>query len=169
MDNPPKLRRPRATPEVKAERERLYETRVDYVADLMRELKFRSGVTSKALAVEWDLPNNVISQITTEASRKVRAELSDQDRVVAKVSVALDRVIDDAITSGDRHAVIKAAQVWAEVTGASAAQKVQVTQDLTSLSPEQLQARKAEIIARLTGRPAELPVTVDVPALPEAK
>jgi len=133
----------------------------------MRELKFRTGVTGKALAVEWDLPMGVVSQITTEASRRVRAELGDHDRVLSKVSVALDRVIDEAIDKGDRHAVIKAVQVWAQVTGAGAAQKVQLQQDLTALSPEQLQARKAEIIARLTGKPVEL-TAVEVPALPAA-
>lgn len=149
---PRKPRRPRATPEIKAERERLHESRVEYVADLMRDIKFRTGVTSRALCVEWDLPYGVVAGIVTEASRKVRAELTDHDRVLSKVSVALDRVLDEALESGDRHAVIKAVQVWAQVTGASAPTKVQVQNDLTGLSPEQLRARKAELIERLTGR-----------------
>lgn len=153
---PAKPRKPqrKSTPEQLAERKRLHETRVEFVADMMRELTYRTGVTNKALAREWDLPMGYIAQLTTEASRRVRAELTDHDRVLSKVSVSLDRVLDDAIESGDRHAIIKACQVWAQVTGAGAATKVQVQQDLTALSPEQLQARKAEIIARLTGKPA---------------
>lgn len=148
-----KPRRPNPTPEQLAFRKKLHETRVEYVADMMRELTYRTGVTNKALAKEWDLPTGYVAQITTEASRRVRSELTDHDRVLSKVSVSLDRVIDDAISSGDRHAIIKACQVWAQVTGAGAATKVQVQSDLTSMSPEQLQARKAEIIARLTGKP----------------
>jgi hypothetical protein len=140
------------TPDVRAERARLHDSRVEYVAEMMRALTFRSGVTTKALQKEWDLSTRGISEITVEASRKVRAEYTDPDRVLSKVTVALDRVIDDALESGDPHVIVKAVQVWAQVTGAGAATKVQVTQDLTSLTPEQLQARKTEIIARLTGK-----------------
>lgn len=146
-------RRPRATPEVKAFREKVRDSRVEYVADLMRSLKFRTGVTTKALAVEWDLPNNLISSIVVEASRRVRAELANPDNVQSKISVALNHVIDQALESGDRHAIIKACQVWAQVTGAAAPQRLQVQQDLTSLTPEQLKARKEELIARLTRGP----------------
>lgn len=167
-DKPAKPRRPHPSPEQKADRARLHETRVEYVADLMRTLKFRTGVTGKALAKEWDLPLSYVGQVTVEASRRVRAELTDPDRVLSKVSVALDHVIDDALDSGDRHAIIKAVQVWAQVTGAGAATKVQVTNDLTALTPEQLQARKAEILARMTGKSTELPSPIDVPALPES-
>lgn len=157
MDAPGKpARKPqrKSTPEQLAERKRLHETRVEYVADMMRELTYRTGVTNKALAREWDLPSGYVAQLTTEASRRVRSELTDHDRVLSKVSVSLDRVLDDAIESGDRHSIIKACQVWAQVTGAGAATKVQVQADLTSLTPEQLKARKDEIIARLTGKPA---------------
>ncbi len=165
---PKRPRRPHPTPEQSSERKRLHEARVEYVADMMRELTYRTGVTNKALAREWDLPTGYVAQITTEASRRVRSELTDHDRVLSKVSVSLDRVIDDAISSGDRHAIIKACQVWAQVTGAGAATKVQVQSDLTSMSPEQLQARKAEIIARLTGRApvAALAAPIEVEAVP---
>src|SRR5512143_3641484 len=83
------LRRPRATPDKMAERQRLHETRVEYVADLMRELKFRTGVTHKSLAAEWDLPISYVAKVTLEASRRVRAELTDHDRVLSKITRAL--------------------------------------------------------------------------------
>jgi hypothetical protein len=146
------------TAEELAERKRLHETRVEFVADLMRELKYRTGVTNKGLAVAWGETSGYVAQVTTEASRRVRSELTDHDRVLSKVSASLDHVLDTAIESGDRHAIIKACQVWAQVTGAGAATKVQVQADLTAMTPEQLQARKAEIIARLTGKaPATAP------------
>ncbi|AKU93385.1 hypothetical protein AKJ09_00049 [Labilithrix luteola] len=140
---------------------------MEYVADLMRALKYRTGVSNKALMVEWDLPKNVVGEIVTEASRIVRAELTDHDRVISKITVALDRVIDDAIASGDNASVVKAAQVWAQVSGAGAPQRVELHQDLAALSPEQLAARKAELLARLTAKPADPPFEViEVKALP---
>lgn len=149
----------RATPEALAERKRLHETRVEYVADMMRELTFRSGVTAKALCREWGLPRNYVAALTTEASRRVRAEVVHDDTVISTISLSLERVLHEALNSGDRHAVVKACQVWAQVTGAGAAAKVTVQTELTSLTPEQLQARKAEIIARLTGKPTPTETT----------
>jgi len=160
-----KPRRPRATPAIKAERARLFEDRVEYVAGIMRRLEFRQGVTGEALAEEFDLPRNAYLEIQKEAMRRVRAELADDhDRILGKVGAALDRVIDRAILSGDNHAVIKAAQVWATVSGAAAVTRVEVSQDLSAMTPEQIAARKAEILARLGIKP--LPETIDVPALP---
>jgi hypothetical protein len=130
----------------------------------MRNLQYRSGVTAKKLEQAWDMPRVAIAMITAEASKRVRAEYHD-DRIMSKVSVALDRVIDTAISSGDRHAVIKACAIWAQVTGAGAAQRVQVQQDLSLLTTEQLKVRKVEIMSRLMGRTIdvrELPETVDV-------
>jgi len=162
-----KTPRRKRTPDELAERKRLHETRVEFVADLMRELKYRSGVTNKSLAAVWDQPSGYVAQVTTEASRRVRGELTDHDRVLSKVSASLDHVLDTAIESGDRHAIIKACQVWAQVTGAGAATKVQVQNDLTAMTPEQLQARKAEIIARLTGKPAKADPPFEIVELPE--
>lgn len=160
-ENPaPPARKPqrKSTPEQLAERRRLHETRVEYVADMMRELRYRTGVTNKSLAREWDLPSGYVAQVTTEASRRVRAEVVQDDNVLSTISLSLDRVLHEALDSGDRHAVIKACQVWAQVTGAGAATKVQVQTELTSMTPEQLQSRKAEIIARLTGKAPALEI-----------
>lgn len=153
-----------------AERARIHDDRVEYVADLMRDLKFRTGVTHKALAVEWSLPISAVSKITVAASRIVRAELTDPDRVVSKITRALDWVIDDAIAGGDRHAIIKAAQVWAQVSGVNAPTRISLSQDLSALTPEALQARKAEILRRMreTSSIADAEI-VEAPALPEAQ
>lgn len=165
-DLAPPAKKPRktpvyATPEERAKRALLHDHRVEYVADMMRALTFRTGATAKSLAVEWGMPLSYVAKMTAEASRKVRKEY-DEDRVMSKIAVALDTVIDRALESGDRHAIIKAVQVWAHVTGAGAPTRIAVSQDLSALTPAQLQARKAEIIQRLTGR------AIDVPALPEA-
>jgi hypothetical protein len=131
----------------------------------MRELKYRTGVTNKGLVIAWNETTGYVAQVTTEASRRVRAEVVVDDHIVSTISMNLERLIADAVDKGDRHAIIKACQVWAQVTGAGAATKVQVQNDLTAMSPEQLQARKAEIIARLTGKPIPVPVPFEVKTL----
>ncbi len=148
--------RHRATAEEKAERARLYEDRVEYVADMMRALNYRNGYTSRDLAVAWRLPESDMNAIVGAASKKVRNEYYD-DRVISKLAVALEHVIDAAIESNDRLSVIKAAQALVQILGLAAPTKVQVSApDLTALSAEQLQARKDELLRRLAGRAIEV-------------
>jgi hypothetical protein len=126
------------------------EARIEHVAGLMRALTYRTGVTSRELAKEWDLGLDRVEELTAAASKRVRAEITDPDRTVAKVCTAFDRVLDDALADGDRRSVLAAGKVWAEVSGASAPAKLHVTGDLAALSDEQLEARKREIRERMT-------------------
>ena len=91
-----------------------------------------------------------MEELTAAASKRVRAEITDPDRTVAKVCSAFDRVIDDALADGDRRSVISAGKVWAEVSGASAPAQVHITGDLSRLTDEQLDARKREVRQRMT-------------------
>ena len=100
------------------------EARIAHIADLMRGLKYRKGVTCKALAQEWDLSEQRIWELSAEASKRVRAEVTDPDRVGAKVCTVLERVLDDAVDDGDRKSAIDAAKQWAIISGAAAPQRV---------------------------------------------
>lgn len=156
---PPLTIRPRGkrpSPEKLAERAKMHGSRVDLVAELMRSLKYRWD-TGDVLAAQWGIPRSAMAKIAVEASRRVRAELTDPDRVMSRVSVALEHVIEDAIASGDRHAVIKAADLLVRITGAGAPTKVEVSQDLSGLTIEQIRARKEELLSRLAGKPIQLP------------
>ena len=129
--------------------------RVNHIADMMRDLTFRTGRTGRALAALWGEPQWHVDVLTSEASRRVRAEFTDHDAVLSKVGVALDRVISEAMVgvgdAGPCHRdVIQAAKLYAEVSGASAPQKLEVSGDLTGLTDEQVAARKAAILARLS-------------------
>lgn len=155
--------RKKLAPELKAERAKLRDARVEFVADMMRQLIYRNGVHTRALKEAWNLPQAHIADIVVTASRIVRSELGDTDRVLSKVTAALDRVIDEAIAVGDRHAVIQAARAYAQVSGAGAATRIEVSGDLSNLTPDQIRAKKAEILARLRGDPATADA-IDVPA-----
>jgi hypothetical protein len=121
---------------------------------MMRDMTFRTGRTGRALAHLWGEPQWVVDSLTSEASRRVRIEFTDHDAVLSKVGVALDRVISEAMVgvgdAGPCHRdVIQAARLYAEVSGASAPQRLEVSGDLTGLTDEQVAARKAAILARL--------------------
>lgn len=75
----------------------------------MRRMKFRRGATVRKLAKEWDLSTDQLEKLTAAANKRVRAEFSeDQDRVVAKVGPALERIIDDSIKlMSSAHAIAK--------------------------------------------------------------
>lgn len=150
LPKPRRLKRGPLAPEEKAFRAKTHEARVEYVANLMRSLDYRPAHRDR-LATEWNLPEAVVSAITKEASVRVRAEFADDDRTMAKVTTYLNKAIDDAAVSGDLNAVIKACDVLARVTGAGAPNRsrVEIAGELAALSPEQLAARKAEIVARL--------------------
>jgi hypothetical protein len=126
------------------------EARIEHIAGLMRALTYRTGVTSRELASEWDLGLSRVEELTAAASKRVRAEITDPDRTVAKVCTAFDRVLDDALADGDRKSVISAGKVWAEVSGASAPARMHVTGDLTQLTDAQLAERKRAIREQIT-------------------
>lgn len=125
------------------------EVRIEHIAGLMRALTYRTGVTSRELALEWDLGLARVEELTAAASKRVRAEITDPDRTVAKVCSAFDQVIDDALADGDRRSVIAAGKVWAEVSGASAPAQVHITGSLAALTDEQLEAKKREVRERM--------------------
>lgn len=94
----------------------------------MRTLKFRTGVTIKLLAKEWDLCEQRVGELSAEASRKVRAEIADPNRVQATVCTVLERIMEEAMADGDRRSAIDAAKQWAIISGAAAAVKHEVAQ-----------------------------------------
>ena len=150
-----------------AERESHREEYLEFFCEAMRELRFIPGITDKAAAKEWNLAHSYVAGIARAASKRVRAELvEDSDLILSQIGASLQWVIRTAIAHQDRHAVLKACDIYARVAGLMGPVKVQVQDDLAALSPEQLAARKAELIARATARPA-LPGEVEITIIPD--
>lgn len=101
-------------------------SRVEHIADLMRDLQWERGKTAKRLAEEWSVSESTIRNYSAEAHRIVVAEV-DMTEAGRDVSVALRTVLADSMRDGDRKNAIKAAEVWATVSGAKAAEKHVVT------------------------------------------
>lgn len=112
------------------------EVRIERIAQMMRTLRFRRGLTAKRLAKEWGLGLDRVHELTAEASRRVCAEVKDPTATGAKVGSTLDRLLDRAnaqlAAGGDVSpqlvvAVTNAAKAWAHLSGANAPQKLEVT------------------------------------------
>ncbi len=103
-----------------------------------------------------------VHEISSAASKRVRAEVTDPDRVSAKGFAMLERIADEAMVDADekgnnaghRAIAIRAIDTWLTKSGVAAPTKqlVGVTGDLSLLSEEQLEMRQREIIARLTAK-----------------
>ena len=124
--------------------------RVAHIAKMMRALEWRRGDSVAALAEAWGLAVATVEGHSAEASRLVYAEIASPEAVSVKVCTALDRVIDDSLrdaagaqiksrdSSGDevfldydpskaRKVVVDAARAWAEISGAKAASRVELS------------------------------------------
>lgn len=106
------------------------------------------------------------------ASKRVRAEVTDPERVAAKGFAMLERIAEEAVVGCDPKTgnnaahlavAIKAVDTWITKSGVAAPTKavVGVTGDLSALTDEQLEERKRAVLARLgaktDGDAAELP------------
>jgi hypothetical protein len=102
------------------------ELRIRAIEDLMHRLEWRRGRTGPELAKNWGVSLSTLEKLASEASRRVRATVTDPELVQLTVSIALQRVLHDAIRDNDRRSVVEAAKVWAQISGATSAQKVEL-------------------------------------------
>ena len=109
------------------------EARIAVIADMMRALAWRRGKSGPELAAKWNLSLTRVEHLAAEASKRVRAELLDPERVSETVSCALDTTLRKALAANDHRNVIAAAKTWAEVVGSIAPQKHQHSVDLGGL------------------------------------
>lgn len=101
--------------------------RVDYIADLMRDLQWRRGKTGKELAQVWGVSKAAVEKYAAEASRRVRAEVQDPDEVGRTVCSALSQVLQKTMAKGEYRTTVRAADTWAQIAGAKAAEKHEVS------------------------------------------
>ena len=129
--------------------------RVDFICDLMRALRFERGKTHKQLAQAWGVSASTVRDYTSEASRIVKAEVTDKDGIERDVGATLVWAMRSAVEAGDRRNAIAAARTAAEVSGVKAAERHEVT--TTEATPENARRLMAEKFGKLTptGSPSE--------------
>lgn len=140
------------------------DARVEEMAQTLRDGSFRPGVTIRAFAAKWGMSEDRAQDISALASKKVRGEYTEPDRVAAKGFAYLERIADEAVVGCDdkgnnaKHlaVAIKAVDTWLVRSGVAAPTKTLVgVADLTQLTDEQLEAKKRELVARMTAKASD--------------
>jgi len=114
------------------------EQRVMHMVELMLANKWKTGVTSRALAAEWGIGYQRVREMSAEASKIVRQEL------LANVSSLIVPSMADIIEGGrvgagpgDKMAAVQAARMLADIAGLTAHEKTpEPTQTETKLTVE---------------------------------
>ena len=109
--------------------------RTDYIADLMRELRYWRGKTGRQLARVWNVSPS-------------KSEVTDKDEVERDINATLAWAMRSAVNSGDRRNAVAAAKAAAEVSGVKAAERHEVM--TTEATPENARRLMAEKFGKLT-------------------
>ena len=128
------------------------ECRIEHIANMMRELKFKRGDTAKALAKEWGLQLNAVHHMTAEASKRVSKELLNPDAVKVNIGEKLLQIADEGMrfegepkdVAAHRKLVVEAGKVLFHLTGANAPKEYRIGA-AAELTPEQKRARWLEL------------------------
>lgn len=146
------------------ERQAKTEIRIEEIAATLRDGSYRNGSTLRDFAAKWGLTLDVVHTLSAQASKRVRAEVTDPDRVAAKGFAMLESIADEARHGADDKGnnaghlaiAVKATAEWMKLSGVAAPtmSKVSVSGDLSALTDEQLEAREKEVLARIAARGA---------------
>lgn len=141
------------------------ETRLAYIMDLMRRWKWRRGETGAVVAKEWGISEEYVGDLAAEASKRVRAEVTDPSHVSGTVATALAQVLDEGMSAegaerfSGRRLVVEAAKAWAQIVGAMAPTRTEITTGAAT------PAKAAELVREKFGR---VTPKVDDGAAPDA-
>lgn len=117
---------------------------------MMRTLTFVRGKSGKELAKAWALSEQRVAELCAIASKRVRAEIADPERVTVDVCHALEKVLREALDMGDWKSVVAAGKTWATIVGAVAPARLQVTDvPLEKLSEAERDALVREAVETL--------------------
>lgn len=121
------------------------DTRIDDIADMMRSLSWRRGESNRELAKAWGVSVAAVNDYAAEASRRVRAEVTDKDEVTGTVATTLAGNLERASQAGEFGDVAKLADVWTRIVGARAPEKVEHTVYAAMQPAQMLDALDAQI------------------------
>lgn len=144
----------KSSPVLNREDLHIVETRIEAIAEEMRNLRFKTGVTGVELGKKWGLSIDSMKKLCAAASRRVRAEVTDPERIITDVTLVLYEVINhcradkDSGVKGWRRDAIEAAKTLAVLTGANAPSRFAI--EYEKLSDEELRAKADIIVARLS-------------------
>lgn len=101
---------------------------MEYVADVMRRVAFGwNRKLRRELAATWGVSDDYMKLLSAEASKLVRAELTDPDVVAQNLAAMATAGIVEATKNGQSRSVERYANVLMKVTGIGRAAQVTTT------------------------------------------
>lgn len=100
--------------------------RITVIADLMRTLAWRRGVSNRELATRWGVSIDAVNDYATTASHVVRSEVTNPEEVSHTVATTLAENLRRASDAAEYGDVAKIADVWTRIVGARAPEKREV-------------------------------------------
>lgn len=150
-----KQEQPEAAQHPSTDRDAHVAARVEHIAQLKRSLRWVHGKSTKRLAAEWGLTEQYVRELSVEAAKIVRAELTDPDRVTGTVCGYVVWALRTAKKTGDVKAIAPLAKAWAELAGTLAPQRVEVTGGIVAAQADpdmQIALHEAALRALRSGR-----------------
>ena len=141
--------------------------RITVIADLMRTLAWRRGVSNRELATRWGVSIDAVNDYATTASHVVRSEVCNPEEVSHTVATTLAENLRRASDAAEYGDVAKIADVWTRIVGARAPEKIEHTHYAAMQGPQMLEALDAQIAKLQQARAmllARMPVVQALPA-----
>jgi hypothetical protein len=140
--------------------------RIEEVLRLMRDCKFQRGKTWRVLAKKWNLNAVTTRRITAEASRRLRAELSESaEEIAAEWNANVVRLMAEAKKAGDLKTQLNVLRLIADVQIIQPARMKDnlgaMTKEELEAKLEQLQRQAGEVLAATAAKDAEASAPVD--------
>lgn len=124
--------------------------RIDFICEMMRTLDWKTGKTGKELAKVWGVSPSTVRDYAADASRRVRSEVTDPESVSRDVCSALRIAVSETLDKKDWGRMTKAAEVWASISGAKAAERVDMRSVHTEVTPDEARRIMADKFGKLT-------------------
>lgn len=107
--------------------------RVDYIADIMSEMRWERGKSGKLIAKKWGLSLSTIEHYASEASRKI---VVDRDTAMRVLTDGAMKLFQKSIVNEDAKSAKMMGDLLAAVSGANAPTKQELTHSLGEVTPK---------------------------------
>jgi len=134
------------------------EQRVAHIVGMMERFEWVRGKSGPVLAEKWGLSLSVVEKASAEAHRRVTASKDDAER---DITLGARKLFLEAVANGDAKAAKMMGDLWADVAGAKAPEKRELSGSVGvgEVSP----ATAAELVRKKFGGHAARPDPGETP------
>lgn len=132
------------------------ERRIDHIIGKMLQMAW-TAKEKRACVKRWGISQVAVEAAAAEASRYIRrSQEENREDVKERILAGIEDICATARQRGNLNAAIKAMDMLARAHGVYLPERLEVSGELASLSEEQLEAKRAAIIARIAAEPAKV-------------